>query len=109
MQNKDWSTVGQTDSGYTVGGGYDFGMVNVGATYEDYTYKLAAGDMKAKEWAVGLAVPLGPGKIGASYAKAKKLIAYFSQNMYVMEELNGVKGEFVHREDMLKGVEEIIV
>src|SRR6267378_2347307 len=73
MQNKDWSTVGQTDSGFTVGGGYDFGMVNVGVTYEDYTYKLAAGDMKAKEWGVGLAVPLGPGKIGASYAKAKKL------------------------------------
>jgi len=73
MQNKDWSTVGQTDSGFTVGGGYDFGVVNVGFTYEDYTYKLAAGDMKAKEWAVGLAVPLGPGKIGASYAKAKKL------------------------------------
>jgi len=73
MQSKDWSSVGQTDSGYTVGGGYDFGMVNVGATYEDYTYKLAAGDMKAKEWAVGIAVPLGPGKIGASYAKAKKL------------------------------------
>jgi predicted porin len=73
MQNKDWSTVGQKDGGFTVGGGYDFGMVNVGATYEDYTYKLAGGDMKAKEWAVGLAVPLGPGKIGASYAKAKKL------------------------------------
>jgi len=73
MQNKDWSNIGSTDSGYTVGGGYDFGVVNVGATYEDYTYKLAAGDMKAKEWAVGLAVPLGPGKIGASYAKAKKL------------------------------------
>jgi predicted porin len=73
MQNKDWSNIGSTDGGYTVGGGYDFGVVNVGATYEDYTYKLAAGDMKAKEWGVGLAVPLGPGKIGASYAKAKKL------------------------------------
>src|SRR5882672_1333141 len=73
MQNKDWTTVGQTDGGSTVGGGYDFGVVNVGATYEDYTYKLAAGDMKAKEWGVGLAFPIGPGKIGASYAKAKKL------------------------------------
>src|SRR6266480_6973662 len=73
MQNKDWSNVGSTDGGYTVGGGYDFGVGNVGATYEDYTYKLAAGDMKAKEWGVGLAFPLGPGKIGASYAKAKKL------------------------------------
>jgi len=73
MQNKDWSSVGSTDSGYTAGGGYDFGMVNVGATYEDFTYKSATGDVKAKEWGVGLAVPLGPGKIGASYAKAKKL------------------------------------
>ncbi|MGH7158237.1 MAG: F0F1 ATP synthase subunit beta [Candidatus Saccharimonadales bacterium] len=45
----------------------------------------------------------------ADYAKAKKLIEYFSQNMYVMEDLNGREGEFVSREDMLKGVEEIIV
>jgi predicted porin len=73
MQNKDWSNVGSTDGGFTVGGGYDFGVVNVGVTYEDYKYKPVAGDMHAKEWAVGLAVPLGPGKIGASYAKAKKL------------------------------------
>ena len=72
MQNKDWTTVGKTDGGFTMGGGYDFGMVNVGATYEDYTYKVVAGDMKVKEWGVGLAVPLGPGKIGGSYAKAKK-------------------------------------
>src|SRR5947207_13973793 len=73
MQSKDWSSIGQTDGGYTVGGGYDFGVVNVGATYEDYTYKIAAGDMKAKEWGVGIAFPMGPGKIGASYATAKKL------------------------------------
>lgn len=45
----------------------------------------------------------------ADYAKAKKLIEYFSQDMFVMEELNGRKGEFVKRDDMLKGVEEIIV
>ncbi len=45
----------------------------------------------------------------ADYAKAKKLIEYFSQDMYVMEVLNGHEGEFIAREDMLKGVEEIIV
>lgn len=45
----------------------------------------------------------------ADYAKAKKLVNYFSQDMFVMEELNGKKGEFVSREQMLKGVEEIIV
>lgn len=45
----------------------------------------------------------------SDYAKAKKLIAYFSQDMFVMEDLNGKKGEFVPRDQMLKGVEEIIV
>jgi F-type H+-transporting ATPase subunit beta len=45
----------------------------------------------------------------ADYAKAKKLVSYFSQNMFVMESMSGQKGEFVKREDMLKGVEEIIV
>jgi predicted porin len=83
MQAKDWSSVGNTDSGWTGGGGYDFGVVNVGATYEAYTYKTGStaitgvqagfGDVKAKQWGVGLAVPMGPGKIGASYARAKDL------------------------------------
>jgi len=45
----------------------------------------------------------------SGYAKAKKLIQYFSQNMFVTEDLTGLKGEYVSRDDMLKGVEEIIV
>lgn len=45
----------------------------------------------------------------ADYAKAKKLIDYFSQNMNVMEAMSGKKGEYIGREDMLKGIEEIIV
>ncbi|MFA5003718.1 MAG: F0F1 ATP synthase subunit beta [Candidatus Saccharimonadales bacterium] len=45
----------------------------------------------------------------SDYGKAKKLIEYFSQNLFVMESLNGVKGDFIKRDDMLKGVEEIIV
>lgn len=45
----------------------------------------------------------------ADYAKAKKLIEFFSQSMNVMEQQSGKKGEYVSREDMLKGVEEIIV
>jgi len=51
---------------------------------------------------------LSPGD-RADYAKAKKLIQYFSQNMHVTEDLNGVKGEYFTREQTLKGVEEIIV
>jgi F-type H+-transporting ATPase subunit beta len=45
----------------------------------------------------------------ADFAKAKKLITYFTQNMNVMESMTGKKGEYVKRDDMLKGVEEIIV
>lgn len=43
------------------------------------------------------------------YAKAKELIKYFTQAMFVTEDLNGIKGEYSSREDTLKGVEEIIV
>jgi predicted porin len=76
MRAKDWSSVGNTDNGYTFGGGYNFGPVDVGATYENYTYKVGGvggGDVKAKQYAFGIAVPLGSGKIGASYARAKSL------------------------------------
>jgi F-type H+-transporting ATPase subunit beta len=45
----------------------------------------------------------------AEYAKAKKLIKYFTQNMYVTEKLTGLKGEYYTREDTLKGIEEIVV
>ncbi|HSW74958.1 MAG TPA: F0F1 ATP synthase subunit beta [Candidatus Saccharimonadales bacterium] len=45
----------------------------------------------------------------ADYAKAKKLIDFFSQDMFVMEDLNGKPGEFVPRDQTLKGIEEIIV
>lgn len=45
----------------------------------------------------------------ADYAKAKKLIQFFTQKMHVTEDLNGNKGESFTREQTLAGVEEIIV
>ncbi len=45
----------------------------------------------------------------ADFAKARKLIEYFSQKMFVMEKLNGIKGEFIKRDDLLKNIEEIII
>ncbi|MGH7196048.1 MAG: F0F1 ATP synthase subunit beta [Candidatus Saccharimonadales bacterium] len=51
---------------------------------------------------------LSPGD-RADYAKAKKLIQFFSQNMFVMTALNGVPGEHFTREQTLAGIEEIIV
>jgi F-type H+-transporting ATPase subunit beta len=45
----------------------------------------------------------------ADYAKAKKLIANFTQNMNVMTKQNGVPGDFFTREETLKSIEEIVV
>jgi F-type H+-transporting ATPase subunit beta len=45
----------------------------------------------------------------ADYAKAKKLIENFTQNMFVMTKQNGIPGEYFSREDTLKSIEEIIV
>ena len=45
----------------------------------------------------------------ADYAKAKKLIKFFSQNMHVMEAQSAEKGESYTREETLNGIEEIIV
>jgi predicted porin len=77
--NKDWSRTGETDDGYVLGGGYDFGFVNVGVYMEQFTYNpnvavagvATPGEFKAKGYGLGLAVPLGSGKIGASYAIQK--------------------------------------
>lgn len=45
----------------------------------------------------------------ADYAKAKKLVEYFSQHMHVVEDQSAYKGESFTREQTLKGVEEIII
>lgn len=45
----------------------------------------------------------------ADYAKAKKLIKNFSQQMFVTEKLSGLPGEFFTRDQTLKSIEEIIV
>lgn len=45
----------------------------------------------------------------ADYAKAKKLIANFTQDMHVMTKHNGIPGQFFSREDTLKSIEEIVV
>jgi F-type H+-transporting ATPase subunit beta len=45
----------------------------------------------------------------ADYAKARKLIANFTQNMNVMTKHTGVKGDFFTREETLKSIEEIVV
>ncbi len=45
----------------------------------------------------------------ADYQKAKKLIEFFSQSMFVTEALNGIPGVYFTREQTLSGVEEILI
>ncbi|HEY4964092.1 MAG TPA: F0F1 ATP synthase subunit beta [Candidatus Saccharimonadales bacterium] len=45
----------------------------------------------------------------SDYAKAKKLITNFTQNMNVMTKHNGIPGDFFSREQTLSSIEEIIV
>jgi F-type H+-transporting ATPase subunit beta len=42
------------------------------------------------------------------YNKAKRLIDFFSQPLHVTQQLTGKKGQYVNRETMLSGVEEIL-
>ncbi len=61
----------------------------------------------------GIIAIIGENELSAAdrgdYAKAKKLITFFSQNMHVMENQSANKGESWTREDTLNGIEEIIV
>jgi predicted porin len=71
--HKDFTTAGQTDTGFSVKGGWNFGFMDVGLAYEANTYKTVGGDCDAKQMGVALAVPIGQGHIRASYAIAKDI------------------------------------
>lgn len=61
----------------------------------------------------GIIAIIGESELSAQdrddYNKAKKLIQYFSQNMFVMEKMSATKGERFTREQTLDGIEEILV
>ncbi len=60
----------------------------------------------------GIISIIGEGELSvadrADYQKAKKIIEFFSQSLFVTEDLSGSAGVFVPREDTLAGVEEIL-
>jgi predicted porin len=80
--HKEFTTVGQTDKGWRVTGGYNFGFADVGFAYEAMTYKCAAGgtgcgaivgDVDAVQYGIAVAIPIGQGAIRASYSIADDL------------------------------------
>jgi len=76
--HKEFTTQGQTDSGFRITGGWNFGFMDVGVAYETMTYKSATSDCDAKQYGIGLAIPVGQGAIRASYAIAKDITGTYS-------------------------------
>jgi predicted porin len=72
-RHKDFTTPGKTDTGWRTTGGMNFGVADVGLAYERMTYKTPAGDCKATQWGVALAVPVGTGTIRGAYSRAKDI------------------------------------
>jgi predicted porin len=72
--HKDFTTVGQTDKGFRVTGGWNFGFMDIGAAYEQMTYKTTV-DNDAMQWGIAIAVPIGQGAIRASYSQADDIEA----------------------------------
>lgn len=70
--HKHYTVVGETDTGWTVKGGFNFGIADVGLAYEMMEYAIAGGgDREQTQWGVALAVPIGQGAIRASYSVAE--------------------------------------
>lgn len=76
--HKDFTTIGQTDDGMRVTGGYNFGFMDIGAAYEMMTYKVASGDCEAVQMGVAIAIPVGQGAIRGSYSQADDIDGTFN-------------------------------
>lgn len=72
-RHKDFTTIGQTNSGYALKGGYNFGVIDIGAAFERMTYKTATGDSRARQWGVAADFPIGTGSVKGSYSSASDI------------------------------------
>ncbi len=83
----------------------------VGQRHYDLSVRVQALMQKYESLKTIIAI-VGESELSAAdrddFAKAKKLIEFFSQVAYVTEEQTGKKGQYVSREDTLKGVEVIL-
>jgi len=68
--HKEFTSVGKTDTGMRLVGGWNFGFADIGVAYETMTYKTVNSDCKATQWGIQAAVPIGQGAIRAAYSVA---------------------------------------
>jgi predicted porin len=71
--HKDFTSGGNTDDGFRITGGWNFGFMDIGLAYEQMTYKTHGGDCEAEQYGIGIAIPVGQGFIRGSYAIAKDI------------------------------------
>jgi len=76
--HKDFTTLGETDDGWRVTGGWNFGFADIGLAYEQMTYKTVAGDCEATQMGIAVAIPVGQGAIRGSYSSADDVDGTFS-------------------------------
>lgn len=69
-QHRNFIETGNKDNIWRIGANYDFGFLNLGAGYNEITYKIAAGTLKRKYAALSAAVPVGNGAISLRASKA---------------------------------------
>ena len=91
-KHHDFTSVGNSDSGWAAKGGWNFGVVDIGLAYEYFNYKTFTSDCKAKQYGAALAVPIGQGAIRASYSKAKAIDGSFTGAQTTVSTVNGSCG-----------------
>ncbi|HSA71740.1 MAG TPA: porin [Burkholderiales bacterium] len=77
-RHDDFTTIGETDTGWRVTGGWNFGFADVGLAYEQMTYKTPGGDCDATQMGIGVAIPVGQGAIRGSYSQADDIEGTFN-------------------------------
>ena len=94
-RHKDFTTVGKSDTGYALKGGYNFGVVDLGLAYENFTYKTPLSDCKTSNYAVALAIPMGQGAIRGAYSRAKPITGAYAGVQATVNQTNGSCGATV--------------
>jgi predicted porin len=72
-RHNEFTASKKNDTGFTVKGGYNFGVIDLGLAYEKMTYQTAAGECQGSGSAIAVAFPVATGAIRGSWSKASDL------------------------------------
>ena len=67
-RHKDFTTIGKTDTGWAVKGGFNFGVADVGVAYENMTYKCGAQPFSIAAASSATAIQSGAAGAGQTFA-----------------------------------------